>query len=272
MKRLILLLPLLFLACSSGPEIAGSGSESSNAMTGATVRLPGSYSTTSKAIPVDNALVSLYSVAEISADTSAPRYVWSLADSIRTDASGAFSLINPSPGHFAVLFEKDSLKAFSGYFIYKGDTLDLGSLILTPALNLGGSLIDSLGQPVSGVALGLVGTSFLDTTASDGRFSFTRVPEGIYNFSLLFQTLRSPKGDSIFLNTAAPVSAPVSPAAIDTSSWGIVNADTVGFDQDTRSLSVSWALPLNAASFVMLPDSVRLSLSPYRISYTVVKP
>jgi hypothetical protein len=179
-KSIILLAAALLVSCSHGPTIAGSGSESSNAMTpnaltGTVIGRPDSGSIVQ---PLAGASVSLYSITMDTLDSGVVNYTWSVCKQVTTDDKGTFRIDSVKEGYYSAIMEFQKEKAFTGYFRYhSADSVrDLGFFETHATIHMRGTIRDTAHALSAKLFLGLVGTPYADTTYNGGSFDIDNIP------------------------------------------------------------------------------------------------
>ena len=178
-----LILALVLVRCSTGPNVAGSGSESPNAING-TVYAP-LNGVSSALSPAADAQAVLFEIFPTSVDSPVD-FTWHALDTVKTDAYGCFAFQDMKEGTYSILFEKGVFKAFSGYFVYfLSDSILTLSVSMDHAQNIRGTLKDTSAAERGRFSLGLIGTPYFDTIPSGtDSFSFHNIPKGIYSWNI----------------------------------------------------------------------------------------
>jgi hypothetical protein len=157
----------MIMSCSTGIDIAGTGSESPNALTGTV------YS------QQENVLISLYSIDSLYDSLNHLKLSWQIVDSSLTDSSGRFSFNIDSTGQYTVLASFQNLKAFSGIInITSKQDINSVNLELKQTINIFGKLNDTSSTTYSVVKLGIIGTPYITECYSNSNFTFFDVPQG----------------------------------------------------------------------------------------------
>lgn len=192
MERLALLLrvllpALMLVRCSTeGPTVAGSGSESPNAITG-TVSLPPAAANPTPA----GAEAVLFAITHDTLLENTVEYQWKALDTVTTDGNGRYEFADMTDGLYTIIIQKDGYKAFSGYIQYRTAfaTLTL-DYVLKNTQNIRGAITDTAKASNVRIYLGLVGTPYFDTiAAAQDSFNFTEIPQGIYNWDIRSELL-----------------------------------------------------------------------------------
>ncbi|MFH0920346.1 MAG: hypothetical protein V1913_08270 [Fibrobacterota bacterium] len=183
LSALLICLCLFLTSCGTGPDIAGSGSESPNALTGTVLWQPGLNGPASLAV---GASVVLYQIKDSIPAPGSIDYIWSQAAITVADNNGNFRFPAMTSGHYSLILEFNGQKRFSGYFNYRANDslVHLGYLQLFATQNIRGTIRDTVRSVPSRLVLGLVGTPYHDTVETDGAFAFSSVPVGNYYFSI----------------------------------------------------------------------------------------
>ncbi|MBL8025295.1 MAG: hypothetical protein JNL74_02730 [Fibrobacteres bacterium] len=184
MKRAVLALiaAIIFLSACTGGNIAGTGSESPNAITGTIYNLRADITADLKA--VGKVCITLYRIDSLRDSTNRLNMSWYATDSSLTDSSGHFSFEIDTMGQYSVLASYQSLKAFSGIININSLKKSINNLTLElkNTINIDGSLRDTSQTNYSKLKLGIIGTPFITECFSNSSFYFTEVPQGDLQF------------------------------------------------------------------------------------------
>jgi hypothetical protein len=251
-------LVLLILSCANapnGPELAGSGSESPNALRGTI--LVAAAGQDSVFNPVPGTEVLLYAVTETRSADSGIDYAWALADSTRAADSGKFILDSIEPGSYTLIFQHSDRKTFSGYFnIEESDDTVTCIAFLEPTQTIRGTIRDTADTVSREFYLGLVGTPYFDTVTTTDSFTFADIPAGKYKWDIRSGVIQSPIENSVlfadtslfYITTAAgsysmytydlmQVDSPAASAYLDERS-AVPIAPYWGWEIDTAAINV----------------------------------
>lgn len=259
----IVLLGLL-MSCGQGPTLAGSGSESPNALTG-TIRISATETASS-------ALISLYEISESEIDSGTTDYLWTLKASTQTDSNGVFRIDSMKAGYYSFIAEHHEKKAFSGYFSYHSEDtlLNIGTFQVTNTRNIQGTIHDTSSNGNKKIlVLGLVGTPYTDTISdNETTLHFDSIPEGDYNFRILSVKEVQAQQDTLpyfsyIINTSLNHNTPT---GNDTLQASIKPGQA--FSRSDSLITVPWATNASYNSMLILLDAVKLNVENYQIEYT----
>ncbi|OGJ88278.1 MAG: hypothetical protein A2268_05190 [Candidatus Raymondbacteria bacterium RifOxyA12_full_50_37] len=185
---------------SGGPgDIAGTGSESPNALSGsvyASIALDEIH-------VVASATISLYAIQV----DSLGDYAWELDTIAASGANGKFALAPRHSGYYSIIGCKDGLKFFSGYFYYDKEHASLvpsnalDTLVLQNTMNITGTISDTANMVAQSFAVWLVGTPYFDTISSNDSFHFDSIPSGDYSFEILSTFTIGPRDTTVAGNS-----------------------------------------------------------------------
>jgi hypothetical protein len=261
-KLLVLLLAVFLASCGKGPVVAGSGSESSNALTGCALYNPNSTSTS--VFPAAGADVKLFQVTP-SADTAQTGYTWHAVDSTAAGSDGNFSFGSVKPGEYALIIQYQTKKAFSGYFkvLENNPLLALGYMELQNTKNIQGRISDTQTVSAAPVVIGLVGTPFADTVAQNGNFNLAGLPAGFYNLQL---------SDSLSgtLNSVLPVLPPLPVFDWWGATLAVHSTANNNVAVDAFQISVPWDVNSMTNFITVASDSTKLQVNGFSIFFTTV--
>lgn len=184
MKRAVLLFISLIILLSSctGGNIAGTGSESPNALTGSIYDMR-DYGTP-HAIRSQNVHLSLYRIDSRRDSLNRLSVDWYVIDSSRTDSTGHFSFGIKAVGQYSIVASYQNLKAFSG--IINVNSLDSQissiSIELQRTININGWINDTSQTTYTKLKFGIIGTPFITECNSNSTFHFNEVPIGDLKF------------------------------------------------------------------------------------------
>jgi hypothetical protein len=262
---------LLWTACGKGPDIAGSGSESSNALTG-TVLVNQNQGGPSLFQPAESTSVYLYRITPTALDSGKVDYTWTLQDSTLSTGTGEFRLNSMKPGNYTLLFQRQSKKTFSGYFQYGpgNSVMDLGYVELNNTENITGSIRDTAASPgLKRWVLNLVGTPYVDTVDYNGGFNFADVPAGFYNFKIGAPVLDSvPMVPYFGLITSINGTSVVDRYNAVYFIWA---TDSLAVNNNASTISIPWQTNAMSSNMSFGPDTTKLNIDNYRIEYTTTQ-
>ena len=262
---------LLCSACSKGPDIAGSGSESSNALTG-TALVNQNPQGASLYTPSAGASIYLYSIKTDLLDSGKVDYTWTLKDSTLSDSKGDFRIDSMKPGYYSLIFQCSNKKGFSGYFNYTADDtlLQLGYVELKNTQNIQGKIRDTTKQPgVKRWVLDLVGTPYIDTVELDGRFNFTDVPIGYYNFKI-GASIQDTGYTIPYFTLVTNLNALTVVDRYDTV-YFIWAADSLAVNNPGSTITIPWQTNAKTNDMSFGPDTTKLNIDNYSIEYTTTQ-
>lgn len=185
-----LFIVLICWSCSNGPQdVAGTGSESPNALTGVVYAKKASSDCIST-----NALVTIYSIDTLSK-------TWEVFSEINTNDSGKFTVTDLQKGRYSILIEKDTLNAFTYFdYFYNSGKILIDSILLKEKVSITGKINDQNDNPIKNAQLKIVGTGFKTITGDFGEYEFTDLASDIiYNCQLQYRD--SLDNSNIFLIT-----------------------------------------------------------------------
>jgi len=263
-QLLILFITGLFASCSTGPDLAGSGSESSNALTGTVLWHPSNDSTVKLAV---NATVTLYKIIDTVYPGTGGTYTEKQAGAALTDNNGNFRINGLAAGTYSMVFEQGNQKCFSGYFSYRADDtpLDFGYLTLNPTQTLRGTIRDTTATRASLLVLSLVGTAYSDTADTSGAFAFTAIPLGKYYLSVRGVLINGLPG-STDVATTVLVSDTLRPGIASMQSSLPYNDFLAVLSGDSADNST--IMPNISGSIIHQSDTVSIATGDFLIKYT----
>ena len=272
-------LALLFLSCANspnGPDLAGSGSESPNALTGtvliAVAGLDAVFS------PVPGAEVLLYAVTETRNADSGIDYAWALSDSTHANAQANFTLDSIEPGNYTLIYQKGDRKTFSGYCnIEESDDTVTCVAFLEPTQTICGTIRDTADTVSREFYLGLVGTPYFDTVTTADSFTFANIPAGKYKWDIRSEVIKSPIGNSVlFADSTIFVRAAMATSfylAVDNMSVVDTMADSYLDEKNAVPVLPWWGWEVDSATVNIEPveKKIRMTDETYVIEYTVTE-